>query len=414
MFPLIASAGLIAVGMFSTTWGPELMGRQEWALPYDLWGTLIATTRLAHGNIGGLYAAPTGLISLPGAAVILLPCAALTSALGLSLAIPGPHNLHPAVWLVAGPYQIALCCVTLFAADALAEQLGVPFWKRGLLAVASASILWSVSARWGHPEDAVAVGLLLYAILAQSRGRTALAGWLAGAAVCVQPLVLLGLPVMLAVLPWRRMVPFLVRAALPSAVLLAATAIANWHDTYTSVTSQPNSPVINHPTAWTSLAPQMAGQNVAAGPFRLATIVLACLAALAIRRHWQAQAAQPGHAGIAREAGARWSAALLTDVLWWAAVTLALRSFFEPVMVSYYPWPPMAVALIPAATLSWPRLLAAGVLAGGLTAAAQGPSHAVWIWWVPVVAGLVLLLLLSRPGRTEPAVPLRPASEAST
>ena len=85
---------------------------------------------------------------------------------------------------------------------------------------------------------------------------------------------------MLAVLPWRRMVPFLVRAALPSVLLLGATAIANWHDTYLSVTSQPDSPVINHPTAWTSLAPQMADQNVAAGPFRLATIVLACLCAL--------------------------------------------------------------------------------------------------------------------------------------
>jgi hypothetical protein len=404
MFPLIASAGLIVIGMFTTTWGPTLVGRTEWALPYDLWGTLIATTRLAHGNIGGLYAPPTGLISLPGAAVILLPGAALISALGLSLTIPGPHNLHPAVWLVAGPYQIALCCVTLFAADALAEQLGVRFWKRGLLAAASASILWSVSARWGHPEDAVAVGLLLYAVLAQARARLGLAGWLAGAAVCVQPLVLLALPVMLAVMPWRRIAPFLVRAALPSVVLLGATAIASWHDTYRSVTSQPNSPVINHPTAWTSLAPQMANHNVAAGPFRLATIVLACLCALAIRRYWQSRTSATANAEISgsgddafSRGNAPWSPELLTDVLWWVALTLALRSFFEPVMVSYYPWPPMAVALIPAATLSWPRLVAAGVLAGGLTAAAQGPSHAVWIWWVPIVAGLVVLLALSRP-----------------
>jgi len=402
VFPLIGSAGLIIVGMFTTTWGPTLMGRTEWALPYDLWGTLIATTRLAHGNIGGIYAPPTGLISLPGAAVILLPCAALISALGLSLDIPGPHNLHPAVWLLAGPYQIALCCVTLFAADALAEQLGVRMAKRGLLTVASAGILWSVSARWGHPEDAVAVGLLLYAVLAQSRGRLGLAGWLAGAAVCVQPLVLLALPVMLAVLPWRRMPPFLVRAAVPSAVLLGATAIANWHDTYTSVTSQPDSPVINHPTAWTSLAPHMAGQNVAAGPFRLATIVLACLFALLIRRHWQGRTGQGAESG-----SAVWPAALLADVLWWVALTLALRSFFEPVMVSYYPWPPMAVALIPAATLSWTRLFTAGVLAGALTAAAQGPSHAVWIWWAPIVAGLIVLLVLAHPRTSSrPAPPL--------
>jgi len=247
MFPLIASIGLLAVGMYSTTWGPTMIGAKEWALPYDIWGTLIAAVRLAHLNIGGLYTSPTGLVSLPGAVVILVPCAAIISAAGLSLQIPGPHNLHPPVWLLAGPYQIAVCCVTLFAADALAERLGVSFWKRALLAAASAGILWSPSARWGHPEDAVAVGLLLYAILALSRSRTALAGWLMGAAVCVQPLVLLALPVLLAVLPWRRMPLFLIRAALPSAVLLGAAAIANWHATYTSVTSQPNSPIINHP-----------------------------------------------------------------------------------------------------------------------------------------------------------------------
>ena len=390
MFPLLTSIGLLLVGMFTTTLGPTLTGKAEWALPYDLWGTLIATIRLVHGNVGGLYTQPTGLVSLPGAAIILLPCAAVIAATGLSLQIPGPHNLHPPVWLLAGPYQIALSCVTLFAADALAGQLGVTRWKRGMLAAVSACALWNVSARWGHPEDAVAVALLLYAVLALSRSRTGLAGWLAGAAVCVQPLVLLALPMLLAVLPWRRMPAFLVRSALPSVVLLGAAALANWHATYTSVTSQPNSPVVNHPTAWTSLAPHMSNTNVAAGPARLATIVLACCCALAVRRRWLAQADAPD--------GDWWPSALLADVLWWVALALALRSFFEPVMVSYYPWPVLAVALIPAATLRWIRLFAVSVVVGGVTAAAQGPSHSVWIWWVPLVAGLVALLALSRTG----------------
>ncbi len=413
--PLIGSAAFVLIGMLTTTWGPtHLMGRAEWALPYDLWGTLVATVRLSHGNIGGIYAPGTGLISLPGAAVILLPCAAVINALGLSLQIPGPHNLHPAVWLVAGPYQMALSCITLFAADALAERLGVSLWKRALLQVASLGILWSPSPRWGHPEDAVAVGLLLYAVLAQSNDRLALAGWLTGCAICVQPLVLLAVPVQLALLPWRRMIPFLLRAAAPSAVLLAAAAIGNWHDTYTSVTSQPDSPVINHPTIWTSLAPQMAGQNVAAGPFRLATIVLACLCALVIRHRWRARLSERPNREISdisdaedpRGGSPGWPVELLAEVLWWVAFALALRSFFEPVMVSYYPWPPMAVALIPAATMSWSRLLGVGVLAGGLTAAAQGPSHAVWIWWVPIVAGLVVLLALSRPRASIDLAPL--------
>jgi hypothetical protein len=220
--------------------------------------------------------------------------------------------------------------------------------------------------------------------------------------VCVQPLVLLALPIMLALLPWRRMPALLVRAAVPSVVLVAAAAIANWHDTYQSVTSQPDSPVINHPTIWTSLAPQIANHNVAAGPFRLATIVLACLCALAIRRRWTAEANQEG---------LWWPNRLLATVLWWIALALALRSFFEPVMVSYYPWPPMAVALIPAATLGWRRLLAAGVLAGGLTGAAQGPSHDYWIWWVPIVAGLIVLLVIAWPS-TAALIPRRSMREA--
>jgi hypothetical protein len=410
VFPLVATIGLLVVGVFTTTWGPSMMGRTEWVLPYDLWGTLIAATRLAHFDFGGLYTSPTGLVSLPGAAVILVPIAAVIEAAGLSLQIPGPANLHPPVWLVAAPYQMALCCVTLFAADALAEQLGVTRWKRALLSAASAGVLWNVSARWGHPEDAVAVGLLLYAILAQSRSRGGLAGWLAGAAVCVQPLVLLALPVMLALLPWRRMPMFLVRAALPSAVLLGAALLANWHATYTSVTSQPNSPTINHPTAWTSLAPHVANGNVAAGPARLATIVLACCCALAMRRRWLSRLdaaqfgdAQPDPALPGTPAGrVWWPASVLAEVLWWAALTLALRSFFEPVMVSYYPWPPLAVALIPAATLSWRRLIAAGLVAGGVTAAAQGTSHSAWIWWAPLVAGLAIMLALASPGRLLP------------
>jgi hypothetical protein len=408
VFPLVATIGLLVTGVFTTTWGPSMMGRTEWVLPYDLWGTLLAASRLAHLDIGGLYTSPTGLVSLPGAAVILVPIAAVIDAAGLSLHIPGPGNPHPAAWLVASPYQLALCCVTLFAADALAEQLGADRWKRALLAAAGAGVLWNVSARWGHPEDAVAVGLLLYAILAQSRSRDALAGWLAGAAVCVQPLVLLALPVMLALMPWRRMPLFLARAAAPSAVLLGAALLANWQATYTSVTSQPNSVTINHPTAWTSLAPHMANGNVAAGPARLATILLACCCALAIRRRWLARlgvapdreredAADTEQAGTPSTGDGRWPPAVLAEMLWWAAVTLALRSFFEPVMVSYYPWPPLAVALIPAATLSWRRLIAVGLVAGGVTAAAQGTSHSAWIWWAPLVAGLAVMLALAYP-----------------
>jgi hypothetical protein len=386
-FPLLASATLLVAGMFVTAVSAAIKGQPAVAMSADYWHTLVAADRLAHLAISGLYTQPTRLSAPPGAAVILLPVTAVISAAGLPLQIPGPVDPHlavSAVWLLGGPYEIALSCVALFAADALAEELGVADGRRALLAAAGAVALWGVVI-WGHPEDAVAVGLLLYAVLAL-RTRLALAGWLAGAAVCVQTLVLLAIPALLAVLAWRRMPGFLLRAGAPAAVLLGAAAIANWHATEAAVTSQPMSLVRDgdHPTAWVPLAPHLSGGYVAAGPARSLTILLACCG-FAIRRRRLA--------GL--PADARWPPVLLADTLWWAACALALRSFFEPVMVAYYLWPVLAVALI-VASLAWRRLIAAAVITAAITVWAQGGSHDPWIWWAPLVVGLAALLIIAR------------------
>ena len=92
----------------------------------------------------------------------------------------------------------------------------------------------------------------------------------------MQPLVLLALPVMLAVVEPRRLAGFLARAAAPAVVLLGAAAAANWNATYHAVTGQPNWPAIDHPTPWTALAPHMAGGAVAAGPARALAVLAAC------------------------------------------------------------------------------------------------------------------------------------------
>jgi hypothetical protein len=397
LFPLLATVGLIGIGMAVTTWsGPALAGKTAWLLPDDLWGTLVAGQRLAHLDLGGLYTAPTGLVSLPGTAVILVPVAAIISAAGLSLQVPGAHNAHPHVWLLAGPYQMAVSAVTLFAADAIAERLGVTRLKRAALAAAGAVTLWSVSVLWGHPEDAVAVGLLLFAVLALSGGRAARSAWLTGAAVAVQPLVLLALPVLLMLVEPRRLSGFLARAAAPSVVLLAAAAAANWTATVHAETSQPNWPGVDHPTPWDSLAPHLSGGAVAAGPARVLTILVACGCALVAGRRWRTARHAP------------WSPHILQDVVWWVAVALALRSAFEPVMVAYYVWPALAVALV-AASRSWPRLIGTALVTSTLTFVSQATWRGEWNWWGPMVAGLALTLLLAYvPAR--PAAPVTPAA----
>jgi hypothetical protein len=384
MLPLLATAGLLIIGMSSTIWwGPAMIGKTAWSLPLDLWGTLEAAHRLLHLHPGGLYTQPTGLITLPGAVVILLPLAAVIDATGLSLALQSAANPHPAVWLLAGPYVIALSAVVLFAADAIAEHLGLNRLRRAALATAEAVALWSVSVRWGHPEDAVSVGLFLYAILALARSRPRRAAWLAGAAIAIQPLVLLAVPVVAMTMPLRRVPGFLIRAATPAAVALAVAAAANWKATYAAVTSQPNSPAINHPTLWESLAPHLNGGVVAAGPARILAILAACGCAVVAGRRWRA--ARAGD----------WDHETLIEVLWWSALALALRCVFEPVVVAYYLWPAVAVALV-AAARSWSRLIPAALAATALTFASQIAWHGVWVWWTPMMVLLALTLAFAR------------------
>jgi len=392
LLPLLATVGLIIVGMAGTIWGPRYYGKSAWALPDDLWGTMIAAQRLVHLNLAGLYTPPTQLVSLPGAAIILIPVVALIDAAGLRLGLPDAHAAHPGTWLLAGPYEVAISAVVLFAADAIAERLGVTRPRRFLLAAASATALWSVTIRWGHPEDAVATGLLLYAILALSETRTNRAAWLAGAAVAVQPLVLLAFPVLVTVVGPRRLPGFLTRTAAPGVLLLAAAAAANWTATIRAVTSQPNSPLIDHPTPWIYLAPHLADDQVAAGPARILALVSACGCGLLAWRSWRTREIAPSAPGVL---GAT-STERLQELLWWTAVALALRSVFEPVMVAYYLWPPVALALIPASR-DWTRLLGTGTTAIVLTFFSQIHWRNPWSWWTPMIAVLALTLFLARP-----------------
>src|SRR6201986_5230345 len=280
LFPLLATVIMAAAGMAGTVWGPRFYGKTAWAVPDDLWGTLIAAQRLAHLDLAGLYTYPTQLVSLPGAAIILIPALAVIGPAGLQLTVPHAHGAYPSVWLFAGPYQVAISAVVLFAADAIAERLGATRPKRFCRAAASATALWIVTVRWGHPEDAVAVGLFMYAILALADSKAVRSAWLAGAAVAVQPLVLLAFPLLAAVIEPRRLPGFLARAATPGALLLAVAAAANWTATVHAVTSQPNYPAIDHPTPWIYLAPHLAEGQVAAGPGRVLAIAAALGCAL--------------------------------------------------------------------------------------------------------------------------------------
>ena len=388
-FPLFVTVALIVIAMLTSTLGAEKIGQTSWSLPHDLWRTLVAGDRLRHLNFGGLYTQPTALVSFPGAALILVPVVVVIDALGMDLTFQTAAHPYPSAWLVAGPYEIALSATVLFAADRIAERFGAARSTRAVLAVAGALTLWSVSVRWGHPEDAVAVALFLYGALALADERRPRSAWLIGASVAVQPLVLLAYPIVVVVLPRRHLIGYLMRSALPAVVLVGAAAAANWAATVRAVTSQPNFPSRNHPTPWTALAPEMSNGAVAAGPGRLLAVACALACALLLARRLRA-----------RTASGVWERGTLAEFLWWVATALAFRCVFESVMVAYYLWPVLIVALA-AAARTHARLVAAAVGTTVVTFGSEAPWQGPWLWWSTMTAGLAVVLVAVWPGRDD-------------
>src|SRR4029077_14561663 len=128
---------------------------------------------------------------------------------------------------------------------------------------------------------------------------------LAGAAVAVQPLVLLAFPLLAAVVEPRRLLGYVARAAAPGTLLRPAAPAPTWSATVHAVTSQPNYPAIDHPTPWIYLAPQITEGQGAASAVRSLAIAAAVGCALIVARRWRR----------ARPAGP-WSSEALTQLLW--------------------------------------------------------------------------------------------------
>ena len=272
-----------------------------------------------------------------------------------------------------GPYALLVACVILFACDAMAERLGVTAWRRAVLSVVEGVLLWNVVVLWGHPEDAVAVALALYAVLSAFDGRWARVGWLLGAAFAVQALVVVIFPLLLFMGGRRQVRGLVVRGVVPAAAVTLPPLIANFHRTVHAVVTQPMLPFFNHQTPWTSLAPTLGGAGptamVGSGPMRVVALALAVGLGWWARRWWE----KPEMIG------------------WTVALALALRCYTESVMTSYYVWPALAVGVVIAARRNeWCFGLAA-VAAVVTTVTAQW-NVGEYTWWATDVIGLTVVL----------------------
>jgi len=430
-WPIIVSAVFIALGLlYCFRWGPVVRHKPDlWITPGDIWTTYRASAAVAHGHFSAVYG--PGFLAFPGILAVFAPLGALinsftTTAIQVTqnglptpvlhyLVLPGTpyfltdaarsggklYDIHRQASVVLLPVMLLLSCIALFALDALAERLGVTRERRAVLCVVQAVLLWPVTVFAGHPEDAVALALAVYALIFAFDQRFTGAGWLFGAAVAVQPLVIVLFPLLLALGGRSRALGLVVRGALPAVVLTIPPLAADAHDTLHALVDQPTFPNVgdNHQTPWTFLAPKLGGKGqdakVGGGPTRVIALALA-----AVLGWW----------------ALRWRERP-EMIVWAAALALALRTYTESVMTPYYVWPALAVGVIVAARANLVRF-AAGITIAVLATVVGQWQLSEFPWWSLQVVGITALLAVAAtpdptPAPAEPVAAQRRAPSKS-
>jgi hypothetical protein len=417
-WPIVVSVAFVCLGLaYFFRWGPIVRHTPSlWLSPGDLWTTYRASSDLAHGHFGAIYSPKLGFLAFPGILIALAPLGSLNNVLstavveikknghllahpvtiltnGTPFLITDPETsgvkeyvVHPQAFVAVAPFVLLLSCVALFAFDALAERLHVSRSRRAVLCVAEAVVLWNVTVLWGHPEDALAVALAVYALIFAMDARFTGAGWLFGVAVAVQPLVIVMFPILLVMGGKSRALGFVVRTIVPAAVITVAPLVSDVHTTVHALVTEPTFPNDgnNHQTPWTFLAPKLGGHGanatVGGGPGRVLVLALA-----AVLGWWTTRWRQRPEM-----------------IAWAVALALALRAYTESVTTAYYVWPALAVGLVVAARGSSRRFAIAIASAVATTIFAQW-RLGVFPWWVIDVAGVTVLLVAAV--RLEPIDP---------
>ena len=404
-WPYLMSFVLIASGVgYLLGWNPVIHHDSSWATGGDLWGIYRAAHYVGWGDLAGVYAPGNGVVAFPGMAVLLAPVAMVTEHFNLTESY-GPFMLaHPSVALVLMPVELLVASTVIFAADALAETLEVAKRRRNWLCIVVATIAWPTTAIWGHAEDALAMTFALYGMVALVKGRWSRAGWLFGLGIVMQPLVALAIPLFLGSTPRGQRVGLAIRSAALSGILVAVAFAGNAADTYRSIVKQPTPPSVNHATPWAALAPRLTSNalrtvhGVTIGP------KFGHFATTAYTTTVRQVVEVSGGAGRVIDVALAVTLGLIAwrrpqppiRILWLAAVVLASRCFFEPVMTPYYLAPPLFLCLVLGARQGPRRFWAAAVIALEVTVFAYHHLNP-WVWWLTVVAGLVGILALAYP-----------------
>ena len=369
--PIAATVAMFIPVMAYSVLGHRLHGHFELITPGDLWGLGGSSWALAHGQFAHIYASPGARHRLRLSSSCWPPSCSSPRWLASPPTFPAVTRLASGCcWARRSPDGVAHAVPI----DAVARSWSLTDGSRLALALASALGVANVAGIWGHPEDCVAVAMVVWAALAVERrpdtgGRPA--AWLLGLGVAFQPLAILGVAPVLACLGWRSFMKVSWRLLLPSLLVLVTPLIGQPGLTRFVLVKQPFLPHYVSFTPLTYLAPVIGPGTDGGGPTRLVALLLsACLAIAVCRRRHD-----------------------LPTVLTMTAIAFFLRVLFETELNWYYMWPVAAVCLVLSARRGDSHLgVCSAALVATIVLGNHDAVHNIAVWWPGLMASLAVML----------------------
>jgi len=200
---------------------PWIESANAWVVPPDCWTPLPAARSVANGDFFHMYeglVGRTGYPYTPGLPILLAPFVAI----GDHFRLLGDYffsHRHPTMFLVVAPGDALVGLLPiLFVAGRAVGGNRARIWRiQGLVLVVAA---WAPVA-WFHPEDTIALALLVAACLRVEREDWRVVGaFVAGALLFKQWALWPAIPIVLAVPRGKRMLASFYAFALPALVLV--------------------------------------------------------------------------------------------------------------------------------------------------------------------------------------------------
>ncbi len=373
--PVTVTVLLVAAALLYTLLWAEAAHHHHWHQYSDLWNSAGLSLHIGHGQFSQVYAPPSQLDSPPGFEFLLAP-----------LMVVGHDVFGLAVWAGEGssePFSLVLAIAAtlvastvLFALDAVARAWDLPDSRRLALSVVAGLGVVSAAAFWGHPEDCLALALVVWAALAVDHdGPSGLrrAAWLLGAAIACQPLALLAVAPVLARFAWRELRGAAWRLALPTAVVLVPELLASPARTLHAVVDQPYNPLGESRTPLAHFARALGNHMYSGGTLRLvATVAAIAIGYVVCRRRFD-----------------------LPTVLLVMAFAFTLRVVLETELLGFYFFPVVALALVLTLRRSWALFWACAAASVVCLVLGNQKVQHITYWWPAITVTTVAMMGLA-------------------